>query len=80
MRLVHGPMIAVVRTRHNDWGRLEVEMQPPIGYRSATERLLKKCWPERAAHAITTTHSLILGENKQKFVAKNGDCMAFVVV
>lgn len=24
LRLVHGPMIAVVRTRQNDWGRLEV--------------------------------------------------------
>jgi hypothetical protein len=61
-------MIAVVRTRQNDWGRLEVEMQAPIGYRSATERLLKKCWSERAGHAITTTHSLILDENTSKIL------------
>lgn len=62
LRLVHGPMIAVVRTRQNDWGRLEVERQAPIGCRSATERLLKKCWSERAGHAVATTHSLLLSE------------------
>lgn len=70
LRLVHSPMIVAARTRQNDWGRLGVEMQSPIGYRSATKRPLKKCWSERAAHAITTTHSLILGEHKQTFVAK----------
>jgi hypothetical protein len=76
LRLVHSPMIAVVCTGQNDWGRLEVQIQPPIGYRSATERLLKKCWSERAGHAITTTHSLNLGENTQAQCCKKSNCRA----
>lgn len=53
LRLVHGPMIAVVRTRQNDWGRLEVEMHSdwlPISHRAAVEEMLVGTCRARSHH------------------------------